>query len=100
MYPRRISHIRTSVTITGQLAVTHVDEEFFNDNNLTLEGFYAFQLPDGARVDGLWLWENGQRKIFVCLKKEDAERKYDSVVIGTRRDPALLEALGIQEAER
>ncbi|MBL0176511.1 MAG: VWA domain-containing protein [Ignavibacteria bacterium] len=94
VYPLRISHIRTNVTINGQLAVTHVDEEFFNDNNLTLEGFYAFQLPDGARVDGLWLWENGQRKIFVCLKKEDAERKYDSVVIGTRRDPALLEALG------
>ncbi len=94
LYPLRISHIRTTVTITGILAVTHVDEEFFNDNALTLEGFYAFQLPDGARVNGLWLWENGQRKKFICLKKEDAQRMYDSVVVGVRRDPAILESLG------
>jgi Ca-activated chloride channel homolog len=94
LYPLRISHIRTTVTITGFLAVTHVDEEFHNDNALTLEGFYAFQLPDGARVNGLWLWENGQRKKFICLKKEDAQRMYDSVVVGVRRDPAILESLG------
>ena len=94
VYNLAISHIRTTVTIAGQLAITHVDEEFYNSNNLTLEGFYAFQLPDGAKVDGLWLWENGVRRKFVCMKKEDAERKYDSVVIGTRRDPALLESLG------
>lgn len=94
LYPLRISHIRTTVTITGLLAVTHVDEEFHNDNALTLEGFYAFQLPDGARVNGLWLWENGQRKKFICLKKEDAQRMYDSVVVGVRRDPAILESLG------
>ncbi|MBI5646571.1 MAG: VWA domain-containing protein [Ignavibacteriae bacterium] len=94
VYPLRISAIRSTVALYGRLAVTHVDEEFFNDNNLTLEGFYAFQLPEGARVNGLWLWENGQRKIFICLKKEDAVRKYDSVVNGVRRDPALLESLG------
>lgn len=94
LYPLRISQIRTTVTITDQLAVTHVDEEFFNDNNLTLEGFYAFQLPEGAKVNGLWLWENGQRKIFLCLRKEDAQRMYDSVVVGQRRDPAILESLG------
>ncbi|MBL0176509.1 MAG: VWA domain-containing protein [Ignavibacteria bacterium] len=94
VYPLRISNIRTSVTINGQFAVTHVDEEFFNDNNLTLEGFYAFHLPDGARVDGLWLWENGQRKTFVCLKKEDAIRTYDSLLSDPSHDPAMLEALG------
>jgi Ca-activated chloride channel homolog len=94
VYSLRISKIRTSVTIAGRLAVTHVDEEFYNDNNLRLEGFYAFQLPEGARMDGLWLWENGVRKIFICMKKEEAERRYDSVVSRTRRDPAILESLG------
>ncbi len=94
VYNLRISNIRTTVNITGQLAVTHVDEEFYNENNLILEGFYAFQLPEGAKVDGLWLWVDGNRLTFIVKKKEEAERLYDSVVVGQRRDPALLESLG------
>jgi|GEM_PF-853570 len=94
LFNLRISHIRTNVRIVGQLAVTHVDEEFFNENNQTLEGFYAFQLPDGAKVDGLWLWVDGQRLSFIVKKKEDAQRMYDSVVVGLQRDPAILESLG------
>ncbi|MDX9758094.1 MAG: VIT domain-containing protein [Bacteroidota bacterium] len=94
VYNLRISNIRTTVNITGQLAVTHVDEEFYNENTITLEGFYAFQLPEGANVDGLWLWVDGNRLIFIVKKKEDAQRMYDSVVVGQRRDPAILESLG------
>ncbi|MBE0645742.1 MAG: VWA domain-containing protein [Bacteroidetes bacterium] len=94
VYNLRISNIRTTVNITGQLAVTHVDEEFYNENNSILEGFYAFQLPEGAKVDGLWLWVDGNRLIFIVKKKEDAQRMYDSVVVGQRRDPAILESLG------
>lgn len=91
----RISHIRTHVRIQGQLAVTHVDEEFFNDNSEVLEGFYAFQLPDGAKVDGLWLWVDGVRRTFVVKTTAEAQRLYDSVVVGQRRDPAILESLGM-----
>jgi Ca-activated chloride channel homolog len=94
VYNLRISHIRTTVRIVGQLAVTHVDEEFYNDNHLTLEGFYAFSLPEGAKVDGLWLWVDGQRRTFIVKTREEAQRLYDSVVIGQRRDPAILESLG------
>ena len=94
VYNQVISNIRPTVNITGQLAVTHVDEEFFNDNNLVLEGFYAFQLPEGAKVDGLWLWVDGNRLKFIVKTKEEAERLYDSVVVGQRRDPAILESLG------
>jgi Ca-activated chloride channel family protein len=94
LYNLKISKIRTHITIEGLLAVTHVDEEFYNGNNMTLEGFYAFQLPEGAQVDGLWLWVDGRRLTFIVKKKEDAERMYDSVVVGQRRDPAILEDLG------
>lgn len=94
VYNLRISHIRTTVRIVGQMAVTHVDEEFFNDNNLILEGFYAFSLPEGAKVDGLWLWVDGQRRTFIVKTKAEAQRLYDSVVVGQRRDPAILESLG------
>ncbi|MCB2203563.1 VWA domain-containing protein [bacterium] len=94
VYNLRISHIRTHVQIVGQLAITHVDEEFFNDNNMELEGFYAFALPEGAEIDGLWLWVDGVRRTFIVKELEEAERLYDSVVVGQRRDPALLETLG------
>lgn len=94
VYNLRISNIRTTVNITGQLAVTHVDEEFYNENSLVLEGFYAFQLPEGAKVDGLWLWVDGNRLTFIVKTKEEAQRLYDSVVVGQRRDPAILESLG------
>ncbi len=95
IYNLKITRILTTVQVWNQLAVTHVDEEFYNGNNMTLEGFYAFQLPEGAKVDGLWLWVDGKRLIFSVKKKEEAERQYDSVVIGTpRRDPAILESLG------
>lgn len=94
VYNLVISKIRTTIDIVGQLAVTHVDEEFFNDNSLRLEGFYAFSLPEGAKVDGLWLWVDGKRLTFIVKKTAEAQRLYDSVVIGTRRDPAILESLG------
>ncbi len=96
VYNLSLSKIATKVDIYGQLAVTHVDEEFYNGNNLTLEGFYAFQLPDGAVIDGLWLWDNGVRKRFIVMKKEEAERIYDSIVNPRQppRDPAILESLG------
>ena len=94
VYNLRISHIRTTVRIVGQLAVTHVDEEFYNENNQILEGFYAFSLPEGAKVDGLWLWVDGNRLTFIVKTKEEAQRLYDSVVVGQRRDPAILESLG------
>jgi len=94
VYSLYMSKIRTQVRIEDQLAVTHVDEEFFNDNGITLEGFYAFQLPAGAKVSGLWLWVDGKRLRFIVKKLEDAHRMYDSVVIGVRRDPAILESLG------
>ena len=44
IYNLTLSKISSTINIYGQLAVTHVDEEFYNDNNLTLEGFYVFQL--------------------------------------------------------
>ncbi len=94
VYNLRISHIRTNVRIVGQLAVTHVDEEFYNENNQILEGFYAFSLPEGAKVDGLWLWVDGKRLTFIVKTKAEAQRLYDSVVVGQRRDPAILESLG------
>ena len=89
----RIKTLHTSVTIRNQLAVTHVDQEFANDSWNRLEGFYVFQLPEGANVNEMALWINGQRVPYVIKRREEAIVIYNEIV---RRltDPAILEQLG------
>lgn len=94
LYNLRIENIRTHISIRNLLAITHVDEEFRNDETLDLEGFYVFQLPEGAQVDGLWLWIDGIKQTFMVKRKEEAIRIYDSLVTRGIGDPAILQSLG------
>jgi hypothetical protein len=94
LYNLRLTSMHTQVTIRNLLCVTHLDETFSNQESQELEGYYVFQLPQGATVDGLWRWVDGQRYKFVVKKKEDAQHTYDSLVQHGIGDPALLETLG------
>jgi Ca-activated chloride channel family protein len=93
IYNLRIKSLRAVTTIRDQLAVTSVDQEFANDNNLHLEGYYVFQLPEGAQVHEMYLWINGIRQPFQIKKREDAVVKYQEIV-SRIADPAILEQLG------
>ncbi len=81
------------VTITDQMAVTHITHVFPNETNMQLEGLFIFPLPENAVITELALWENGVRKLGVAMESKTARQQYESVV---RRsiDPALLEYLG------
>lgn len=94
LYNLRLTAITTTVTITDLLATTHVDETFRNDAALELEGFYVFQLPAGARVDGLWMWIDGTRQTFTVKRLSAATQQYDSLVQAGIGDPAILQSLG------
>jgi Ca-activated chloride channel homolog len=93
VYNLRIKSLKATVTIQDQLAVTSVDQEFANDNAIRLEGFYVFQLPEGAQVNEMYLWINGVRVPYQIKKRADAIITYTEIV---RRiaDPAILEDLG------
>ncbi len=93
IYNLRIKTLRATVAIHDQLAVTHVDQEFANDTNYRLEGFYIFTLPEGAQVHEMYLWINGQRVPYTVKKREDAVVKYQEIV-SRIADPAILEQLG------
>ena len=93
IYNLRIKTLQATVAIHDQLAVTHVDQEFTNDTNYRLEGFYIFKLPEGAQVHEMYLWINGQRVSYVVKKREDAVVKYQEIVSHIA-DPAILEQLG------
>ena len=91
----RIDYQRVNVTIEDQVATTHIDQFFVNDNDWILEGTYLFPLPEGAAVSQLTMWVDGQAIEAKILEKDEARQIYDEIV-RQLRDPALLEYVGTQ----
>jgi Ca-activated chloride channel homolog len=87
----RYHHVK--VTINDQLAVTHVDQVFFNPNDWPVEGTYVFPLPLDAVVSNFTLWVDGKPVQGKVLSAAEARSYYEDVV-RQLRDPALLEYLG------
>ena len=88
-----IRYHHVTVTIEDQLAVTHVDQVFYNPNDWTIEGTYIFPIPDDAAVSGFTLWVDGQPVQGQVLDATQARQTYEQIV-SSMRDPALLEYIG------
>lgn len=86
----RIAFQHVDVTIENQVATTHIEQLFVNDNDWVLEGTYLFPLPEGAAVSELIMWVNDQPIEAKILEKGEARAIYDEIV-RQLRDPALLE---------
>ncbi|MFH1635090.1 MAG: VIT domain-containing protein [Chloroflexota bacterium] len=85
-----IRYHHVTVTIEDQVAVTHVDQVFYNPNDWTVEGTYVFPIPYGATVSNFTLWIDGQPVEGEILDAEEARRTYEQIV-REMQDPALLE---------
>ena len=90
-----IEYQRINTTIDNQIATTHIEQLFVNNNSRMLEGTYLFPLPEGAAVNQLTMWVDGQPIEAKILEKEEARQIYDEIV-RQLRDPALLEYVGTQ----
>ncbi|OGO12795.1 MAG: hypothetical protein A2030_11155 [Chloroflexi bacterium RBG_19FT_COMBO_50_10] len=88
-----IRYHHVTVSIQDQLAVTHVDQVFYNPNDWTIEGTYIFPIPDDAAVSGFTLWVDGQPVQGQVLDATQARQTYEQIV-SSMRDPALLEYIG------
>ncbi len=88
-----IRYHHVSVSIIDQLAVTHVDQVFYNPNDRTIEGTYIFPIPDDAAVSGFTLWVDGKPVEGQVLDATQARQTYEQIV-SSMRDPALLEYIG------
>jgi Ca-activated chloride channel family protein len=88
-----IRYHHVTVSIQDQLAVTHVDQVFYNPNDWTIEGTYIFPVPDDAAVSGFTLWVDGQPVEGQVLDANQARQTYEQIV-SSMRDPALLEYIG------
>ncbi len=91
----RIDYQRVNVAIEDQVATTHIDQLFVNDNDWMLEGTYLFPLPEGAAVSQLTMWVDGNPIEAKILEQDEARQIYDEIV-RQLRDPALLEYVGTQ----
>jgi Ca-activated chloride channel family protein len=88
-----IRYHHVTISIQDQLAVTHVDQVFYNPNDWTIEGTYIFPIPDDAAVSGFTLWVDGQPVEGKVLDATEARQTYEQIV-SSMRDPALLEYIG------
>ncbi len=97
-FPRPIQQLniryhRVTVSIQDQIAVTHVDQVFYNPNDWAVEGTYVFPLPLDAVVSNFTLWVDGKPVQGEVLDAKQARQYYDDIV-RSLRDPALLEYEG------
>jgi Ca-activated chloride channel family protein len=88
-----IRYHHVTVSIHDQLAVTHVDQVFYNPNDWTIEGTYIFPIPTDAAVSGFTLWVDGKPVEGQVLDASQARQTYEQIV-SSMRDPALLEYIG------
>ncbi len=88
----RLTDHQVTVNISGRLAHTEVEQEFFNDRGAVLEGIYRFPLPDDGSISGLELLVGNTWMVGEIVEKERARAIFASIVDATiPRDPALLE---------
>ena len=91
--PLEVSSHHVDVKIDGQVAVTSIDQEFYNPNNARLEGIYMFPVPKGAHIDKFSMEIGGKMMEAELLPADKARRIYEDIV-RSMRDPALLEYAG------
>src|SRR5262245_58654931 len=90
---REVKTVTANTRITDQLAVTTVDQEFYNPNAARLEGTFIFPIPKGAHLDKFTMEIDGKQVEAELLSAEKARRIYEDIV-RKLKDPALLEYAG------
>ncbi|MCP4151514.1 MAG: hypothetical protein GY757_27470, partial [bacterium] len=92
-FPLEVVYHRVQVDIDGQMAVTSVDQEFYNPTRRRLEGYYLFPLPKNAVIKKFSMFIDGKEVQAELLDAKKARRIYEDIV-RRQRDPALLEYSG------
>jgi Ca-activated chloride channel homolog len=91
--PLEVASHHVEVKIDGQVAITSIDQEFYNPNDQRLEGTYMFPVPKGAHIDKFSM-EIGGKMVDAELLRADKARQIYEDIVRKMRDPALLEYAG------
>lgn len=91
--PIEINHHQVTARITDQIAITTIQQEFYNPNPTRLEGTFLLPVPRGAQLNKFTMEIDGKPVQAELLAADKARRIYEDIV-RSMRDPALLEYLG------
>src|SRR5439155_10233030 len=91
--PLEVSYVKANTRINDQVAVTTVDQEFYNPNSTRLEGTFVFPIPKGAHINKFTMEIDGKQVEAELLSADKARHIYEEIV-RKLKDPALLEYAG------
>src|SRR5438105_4158076 len=91
--PLEVNYVKVDTRINDQVAVTSVDQEFFNPNPSRLEGIFVFPVPKGAHINKFTMEIDGRQVEAELLAADKARHIYEDIV-RRMKDPALLEYSG------
>lgn len=86
----RLDAVAVNVTISEQVSTTVLELTVFNPGSTPQQAELLIPVPDGATVRSLQYDGTGPEPTAKVLPRDEARRIYDSIV-GSMRDPALLE---------
>jgi tetratricopeptide (TPR) repeat protein len=91
-WPLVIRRLDVRVRVEGDLAVTEVDQLFFNPASEAVEGLYRVQVPEGAVLQRFAVDRDDRLVDGYVRERAQARQAYDRQVYrGSTEDPALLE---------
>ncbi len=91
-WPLVIRRLDVQARVVGELAITEVQEVFFNPASETVEGLYRVSVPDGAVLERFAVDRNGTLVDGYVREEQQARAAYEAQVYrGSTDDPALLE---------
>ncbi len=91
-WPLVVRRLDVRVTVNQQLAITSVQQVFFNPASEVVEGLYRFRTPVDAILQSFAVDRDGRLVEAVVREKAKARRDYQAQVYrGSTDDPALLE---------
>ncbi|MCA9608297.1 MAG: hypothetical protein KC619_21960, partial [Myxococcales bacterium] len=91
-WPLVIRRLDVQVRIVGDLAVTEVEQVFFNPASEMVEGLYRIRVPEEAVLQRFAVDRNGHLVDGYVREKAQAQAAYEAQVYrGSQLDPALLE---------
>lgn len=91
-WPLVLQRLESRVRIVGDLAVTELEQTFFNPAGDTVEGLYTLTVPRGAVLQRFAVDRRGVFVDGTVRERQSAAREYQAqVYAGSTLDPALLE---------
>src|SRR3989440_8119538 len=88
-----VSYVKVITRINDQIAITSLDQEFYNPNSSRLEGTFVFPIPKGAHINKFTMEIDGKQVEAELLSADKARHIYEDIV-RRMKDPALLEYAG------